>query len=60
MQSEMPIGNVAAIASIVAALITGAIAFINLTLSKEIKTSEFRQVWIDALRIDLAAFFCGF
>lgn len=59
MQSEMPIGNVAAIASIVAALITGAIAFINLTLNKEIKTSEFRQMWIDALRIDLAAFFAG-
>lgn len=59
MQSDMPIGNVAAIASIVAALITGAIAFINLTLSKEIKTSEFRQVWIDALRIDLAVFFAG-
>ncbi|WP_238552207.1 hypothetical protein [Herminiimonas sp. CN] len=44
-------------ATIVAALIAGAISFVNLTLTKEQKTSEFRQAWIDALREDLATFF---
>ena len=29
----------------------------NLTLSKEQKTSEFRQAWIDGLRADLALFY---
>ena len=47
----------APIATVVAALITALIAYINLTLSKEQKTSEFRQAWIDGLRNDLAAFF---
>jgi hypothetical protein len=40
-----------------AALITALISFVNLTLSKEQKTSEFRQAWIDGLRADLAIFF---
>ncbi|QYJ85100.1 hypothetical protein K0I73_12810 [Shewanella mesophila] len=47
----------APIATVVAALITSLIAFINLTLSKEQKTSDFRQAWIDGLRGDLAVFF---
>jgi hypothetical protein len=41
---------------VVAALITSMIAFVNLTLSKEQKTSEFRQAWIDGLRNDLSVF----
>ena len=41
----------------VAALITAMISFVNLTLNKEQKTSEFRQAWIDGLRSDLAIFF---
>jgi hypothetical protein len=45
------------IATVVAALITSFISFVNLTLSKEQKTSEFRQAWIDGLRGDLAIFF---
>jgi hypothetical protein len=56
MSTELPIQFVAAIATVVAALIAGAIAFVNLTLTKEQKTSEFRQAWIDALREDLAQF----
>ena len=44
-------------ATVVAALITSLISFVNLTLSKEQKTSEFRQTWIDGLRSDLAVFF---
>lgn len=59
MPTELPTGSVAAIATIVAALIAAAISFVNLTLNKEQKTSEFRQAWIDALREDLAAFFAS-
>ena len=40
----------APIATVMAALITALISFVNLTLSKEQKTSEFRQAWIDGLQ----------
>lgn len=56
MHTELPAQAIVAIATLVAALITGAISFVNLTLTKEQKTSEFRQAWIDALREDLAQF----
>lgn len=59
MQADLPIQAVAAIATIVAALIAAALSFVNLTLSKEQKISEFRQAWIDALREDLASFFAA-
>jgi hypothetical protein len=39
---------------VVAAVIAGAVAFLASVLTKELKTSEFRQAWIDALRNDLA------
>lgn len=42
--------------AIIAALVTGLISFIITVLSKEQKTSEFRQAWIDALREDLAEY----
>lgn len=32
-------------------------SFVNLTMTKEQKTSEFRQSWIDSLREDLATYF---
>lgn len=41
---------------IVAAVIGGGVAFIASVLSKEQKTSEFRQAWIDAIRTDLSEF----
>lgn len=44
-------------ATVVGVLITAVISFVNLILSKEQKTSEFRQAWIDGLRGDLAIFF---
>lgn len=44
------------LAAIVTAFIGGAVSFIVTVLSKEQKTSEFRQAWIDALREDLANF----
>jgi hypothetical protein len=59
MATDLPVGSIAAIATVIAALITGAISFVNLTLTKEQKISEFRQAWIDGLREDLAAFFAA-
>lgn len=45
-----------AIGSVLAALIAGAIAFLSSVLSKEQKTSEFRQAWIDSVLEDIAEF----
>lgn len=50
MQSEF----ITVIGPISAAVIAGSITFIITVLSKEQKTSEFRQAWIDALRNDIA------
>lgn len=44
------------VGAICAAIIGGAASFIVTMLSKEQKTSEFRQAWIDGLREDLANF----
>lgn len=49
----------AALATLVAALITGSIAMVTLILGKEQKTSEFRQAWIDGLRDDLSSYFAS-
>ncbi len=57
MTPELPVQSITAIATLVAALIAAAMSFVNLTLNKEQKTSEFRQAWIDALREDLSIFF---
>jgi hypothetical protein len=54
--NDLPIQSLTAIATLVAALITAAVSFVNLTLTKEQKTSEFRQGWIDGLREELASF----
>lgn len=59
MQTEISAEAIAAIGAVVTALIAGAFSFVGLTLSKEQKTSEFRQAWIDGLRVDLATFFAG-
>ena len=56
MSSPAPDLILAPIATVVAALIAALISFVNLTLGKEQKTSEFRQAWIDGLRIDLATY----
>ena len=44
-----------ALGAVVAALITALVSWLSLNISKEQKTSEFRQAWIDALRADIAA-----
>lgn len=46
----------AALGAVVAALIAGIVSLLGLIISKEQKTSEFRQNWIDALRSDLTSF----
>ena len=43
-----------AFGSIVAAAIAGAIALLSLVISKENKLSDFRQSWIDSLRMEIA------
>jgi hypothetical protein len=53
---DLPTQSLAAIATLVASLIAAAISFVTLTLTKEQKTSEFRQAWIDGLREELAGF----
>lgn len=60
MNTEIPAQTVVAIATVVAALITGVIAMVNLTLGKEQKVTEMRQAWIDGLRDDLATFFAAY
>ncbi|MFZ6709530.1 hypothetical protein [Undibacterium sp. TC9W] len=47
---------VPALTSLTAALVAGGIARSNLIVSKETKTSEFRQAWIDALREEFSRF----
>lgn len=41
---------------IIAGTVTGAVSLLGLILSKENKTSEFRQTWIDELRADISSF----
>lgn len=59
MTEPIPSNVFVAIATVVAAVIAGLISVVTLTLTKEQKTSEFRQAWIDGLRQDLADFFAS-
>jgi gas vesicle protein len=45
-----------AVGAITAALIGGTISFISMMLSKDQKTTEYRQNWIDMLRNDISDF----
>ncbi|WP_155629865.1 DUF948 domain-containing protein [Burkholderia stagnalis] len=49
----------AAVGSIIAAAIAGLVVFVSTVLTKEQKTSEFRQTWIDELRKDISQFISG-
>jgi hypothetical protein len=53
---DLPATVYIALGAIAAAFITGAFSFVNLIISKDQKTSEFRQDWIDRLREDISAF----
>ena len=46
----------ASLGPIIAATVAGAISLVSLIISKENKTSEFRQQWIDALRLELSTY----
>lgn len=46
-----------ALGAVLAAFLTGTVSFISLINSKEQKTSEFRQSWVDNLRNDIADLF---
>lgn len=59
MTDPVPSNVFVAIATVVAAVIAGLISVVTLTLTKEQKTSEFRQAWIDGLRQDLSEFFAS-
>lgn len=45
-----------AIGAIIAAFIASLFSFLGLIISKEQKTSEFRQAWIDSLRREISQF----
>lgn len=51
---DIPAPAYATIGAISAATIAGGISFLIAVLSKDQKTSEFRQAWIDGLRSDIA------
>jgi len=51
---NLMVAVVAALAAVTVAIITGAFSVVGLVVSKEQKVSEFRQIWIDALREDIA------
>lgn len=55
MQTLSPI-----VGSVLAALIAGIVSFLVSVFTKESKTSEFRQAWIDALRNDMAEFISAY
>jgi flagellin-specific chaperone FliS len=63
---ELPQTIYIGIGAVAAAFIAGFFGFINLITSKDQKTSEFRQEWIDSLRNELSEFcssvstFCSF
>jgi hypothetical protein len=44
----------AAVGAVIAALVTGIISLLGLIISKEQKTSDFRQAWIDGLRSEIS------
>lgn len=52
----MHIFSEATTGAIVAALIAAIASLLGLIISKEQKTSEFRQAWIDSLRADIASY----
>jgi hypothetical protein len=48
------LGGSISVGAVGAAIVAGVATLVSLIISKENKTSEFRQSWIDALRSDLA------
>jgi hypothetical protein len=57
MTAELTPSVIAAIAVIVAALISFLVAITTAIIAKEQKVSEFRQTWINELRVDIATMY---
>ncbi|MBC3906181.1 hypothetical protein [Undibacterium umbellatum] len=57
MAIQLPIQLAPGLATVVAALLASVLTFAGLVLAKEQKISEFRQAWIDGLRVDLSILF---
>lgn len=55
--TELSAAALAATATAITTVVTSAVSFVTMSLTKELKTSEFRQAWIDGLRDDLSKFF---
>ena len=55
--NELSATALAATATAITTLVTSAVSFVTMSLTKELKTSEVRQAWIDGLRDDLSKFF---
>ena len=53
---EIPTQAYSIIGAVSAALVAGSVSFVISILSKEQKTSEFRQSWIDAVRNDISEY----
>jgi hypothetical protein len=53
---QIPSSLIPVIGPILAAVIAGAVAFLASVFTKESKTSEFRQAWIDGIRDDISDF----
>ncbi|AOH84535.1 hypothetical protein AWL63_11715 [Sphingomonas panacis] len=53
-------GGDISIGAVGAALIAGVVSLLGLIISKEQKTSEFRQAWVDALRSEITAYLTSF
>jgi hypothetical protein len=54
------VGGDISIGAIGAALIAGIVSLLGLIISKEQKTSEFRQTWVDSLRSEITSYLTGF
>lgn len=53
-------GGDISIGAIGAALIAGIVSLLGLIISKEQKTSEFRQTWVDSLRSEITSYLTSF
>lgn len=53
-------GGDISVGAIGAALIAGVISLLGLIISKEQKTSEFRQTWVDSLRTEITNYLTSF
>lgn len=48
-----------AVGAVLAATIAGGMSFLGSVFSKDQKTSEFRQAWIDGLRSEISQLICA-